>query len=447
MSTYQDYANASSDLLLKRGSAEAHGIASRGQLLGNTIATLGNVIPQQVQEVMRRSAEERKERQIQQIFQQHGGDLPKAIDQIMAIDPDLGMKLGKQYSEAAKSAYEFQTAQHEAQRKAVDWESNVIGAAKDADSYAHALITLKLAGRDVSQYPPEFNPGVVEQANRRLMTAKERLAADTPAEPKVYNLGAGGKLVGADGKVIADNPVEKGTATPSGGFTLSPGQSRYDAAGQPIATAPGRPAGTGAAATLQSRAILGPDGKTSVLANYNPRTGGYTLPDGSPVQNPQPAPSTTARETSEDERKTAGFYTQMQQAISIMNEVEDKLSARELYQIQSLPQEGLIGMANRNELSENAKRYMRAFEQFTEARLRPVSGAAISDSEFARDRRTYAKQYGETAQVNKDRRAARGLALNTLKTRAGRAFQGEDTPTDTGGEWIDAGNGIKIRKK
>jgi hypothetical protein len=188
-----------------------------------------------------------------------------------------------------------------------------------------------------------------------------------------------------------------------------------------LASRPPAPS-TPPAATLIPRAILGDDGQ-SVMANYNPRTGQYTLPDGTPVTNPKPAPSTTARETSEDERKTSGFYTQMKQAIGILDELEDKLTEKELYQIQTLPQEQLMGMVNRNLLSEHAKRYLRAFEQFTEARLRPVSGAAITDTEYQRDRRTYAKQYGETPQLSRDRRAARESSLDSLKVRAGRAFQ------------------------
>lgn len=130
------------------------------------------------------------------------------------------------------------------------------------------------------------------------------------------------------------------------------------------------------------------------------------------------------RPNTEDEKKSYGFAVQMGQAISIMDELESKLTDTELYQIQTLPQEALIGWANRKNTSEAAKRYLRAFEQFTESRLRPVSGAAIADSEYARDRRTYAKQYGETPQLAADRMAARNSALQALQTRSGSMYQG-----------------------
>ncbi len=144
--------------------------------------------------------------------------------------------------------------------------------------------------------------------------------------------------------------------------------------------------------------------------------------------NPGDRPQTARVKATEDERKTAGFYGQMSDAIKVIDELEGGLTEKELYQIQTLPQEALIGMANRNTLSEGAKRYLRAFEQFTESRLRPVSGAAIADTEYERDRRTYARQYAETPKLAADRARARTLALDALKKRAGVAL--DDANTD-----------------
>lgn len=138
-------------------------------------------------------------------------------------------------------------------------------------------------------------------------------------------------------------------------------------------------------------------------------------------------PSQTRENPTEDERKSAGFYKRMEDAIRVMDEVEDKLTQQDIYQIQSLPQEDLIGAVNRGQMSEPAKRYIRSMMQFTEARLRADSGAAIGKDEYANDRQMYAKQYSETPALNKDRRGARGIALEGLKTRGGRAV-----PKDAG---------------
>ena len=149
--------------------------------------------------------------------------------------------------------------------------------------------------------------------------------------------------------------------------------------------------------------------------------------DGEPVLVPRSQargrrPGATREQPTEDERKSVGFHRQMEQAIAIMDVTEDQLTETELYQIQTLPQEELLGAMNRGNMSEAAKRYLRAFEQFTEARMRPISGAAINDSEYARDRRTYARQYSETEALRGDRISARQGALETLQMRAGRAF-------------------------
>lgn len=134
------------------------------------------------------------------------------------------------------------------------------------------------------------------------------------------------------------------------------------------------------------------------------------------------------RPDSAEERKAAGFYGQMTQAVKTLDELESQLSERDLYQIQTLPQEELIGAMNRGQMSEPAKRYLQAFEQFTEARLRPVSGAAINDSEYARDRRTYARQYGETPALAAQRKASRQQAIAALRSMGGKAIK-DDTPS------------------
>lgn len=179
-------------------------------------------------------------------------------------------------------------------------------------------------------------------------------------------------------------------------------------------------------------------------AVIDPATGKSVLRRRSQAEGMTPA--TTREQATEDERKTAGFHTQMKQAIAIIDELEGKLTQDELYQMQSLPHEDLIGLLNRNKLSENAKRYFRAFEQFTESRLRPVSGAAIADSEYARDRRTYAKQYGETPKLAEDRKRARMSSLESLKTRAGRALP-KDEPKPDANQFTDLGGGYKFREK
>lgn len=172
----------------------------------------------------------------------------------------------------------------------------------------------------------------------------------------------------------------------------------------------------------------GPAGGEPLESVIDPQTGEPKLVPRSQARGMRPA--TSREQPTEDERKSAGWLEQMTGAIATMDALEDQLTQQELYQIQTLPQEGLIGMVNRGELSENAKRYFQAFEEFTEARLRSVSGATITPQEEARDRRIYAKQFGETPELAKQRRGSRGRAQEALKARAGRALPKPKTDSD-----------------
>lgn len=151
-------------------------------------------------------------------------------------------------------------------------------------------------------------------------------------------------------------------------------------------------------------AILGPDGK----AMYVPRS-----------QAVGKTPATNRERPSEGERNAAAFYGQMRDALTTINTLENRISENELQLLTSLSHEGVVGRMNRNQLSEDAKRYYRAMMQFTEARLRPVSGAAIADSEYDKDRMTYFKQYGETPALAEDRLRAREGALQNLRMKSG----------------------------
>jgi hypothetical protein len=156
-------------------------------------------------------------------------------------------------------------------------------------------------------------------------------------------------------------------------------------------------------------------------------------PDGQPVYVPRSqavgkTPATNRERPSEAERKAAGFYGQMRDALTTIDQLEGKITENELQLLTSLPHEGVMGRINRNELSENAKRYYRALMQFTEARLRPVSGAAIAASEYETDRMTYFKQYGETPNLAEDRKRARSGALSNLRANAGVLAPKDDAP-------------------
>ncbi|MEK7384086.1 MAG: zinc-binding dehydrogenase, partial [Elusimicrobiota bacterium] len=69
--------------------------------------------------------------------------------------------------------------------------------------------------------------------------------------------------------------------------------------------------------------------------------------------------------------------------------------------------------------TEAGQRYRQAQREFTEARLRKESGAAIPPSEFANDATTYFAQPGDTATTIAQKQAARQRVRRGLKQQAG----------------------------
>lgn len=271
------------------------------------------------------------------------------------------------------------------------------------------------------------------------------------------------------------DPRHQAMAKPKPLVELNKDTSLYDPnKGEVIAEGPKSPPPQ---KSLQAKEVL-LDGRP-VMATFDPVSGGFTVngkdvtarvrpvppqgpaggepleavigPDGNPQLVPRSQargmrPATSREQPTEDERKTAGFYQRMNDAIRVMDEVEGKLSEKDLYQIQTLPQEALMGMLNRGQMTNEAKRYVRAMMQFTEARLRADSGAAINKDEYVSDRQMYARQYSETPELNADRRSARQIALDGLKTRGGRAVPKVDTNAAQPGDIEYDMNGKPIKK-
>jgi hypothetical protein len=77
--------------------------------------------------------------------------------------------------------------------------------------------------------------------------------------------------------------------------------------------------------------------------------------------------------------------------------------------------------------------YDQAQRQFTEARLRKDSGAAIPPQEFENDRKTYFVQPGDTAATLKRKKAARDVLLNALKAESGNAARIEGGTSNPSG--------------
>ena len=133
--------------------------------------------------------------------------------------------------------------------------------------------------------------------------------------------------------------------------------------------------------------------------------------DGVEIQNA----TTPPKAPTEGEKNSLSFFNRMKEAINNLEKVEQTIA------------QGGFGAQVRLKLptwlqTEEEKLYSQAARQFTEARLRKESGAAIPDSEFENDRITYFPQIGDSPSTLAQKRQARETTMIGLRQAAGNAY-------------------------
>ena len=123
--------------------------------------------------------------------------------------------------------------------------------------------------------------------------------------------------------------------------------------------------------------------------------------------------------------RVASFYYRMQDAI---NSIESKPAPgrtsleEEITGMGTLGQIGLQYLPNLMQ-TEPGQLYRQAQRQFTEARLRKDSGAAIRDEEYEQDAKIYFAQPGDTTTTLKRKQSARQNVLAVIRREAGKAVE------------------------
>ncbi len=186
MSTYQDYADSVSRILENKGAAEARAKEQGGQLWGSTIANLGQVIPQQVQQAMAQHAAKQKTAKIQSVIQQNGGDLEKSLPTIYGIDATIGSQIAEHVAKVNKDLAEYQDLNDKHQTAQLDLSNKVLGTVHDEDSYARWAILQQKLGRQV---PNQYDPAFVKQERDSLLAQQQALEA---GKPHFKSMGRGG---------------------------------------------------------------------------------------------------------------------------------------------------------------------------------------------------------------------------------------------------------------
>ncbi len=199
MSRASEYASQAARIIQAKGDAIAQGKLQSGNILGSTIATLGQQIPAAVQDVMRRNAEKRKTEQIQGILQKHPEDLDSAANEIMGIDRDLGMKLLDQNMQAKRFAMEASKFDDEMKQRKQMMLLKPFLSATNADEWDQARLNAKVAGADIPYIGMEFSDDARKRVLMDQMTPQQQIDRLYP-EPEKQG-GQWIETVGPDGKV------------------------------------------------------------------------------------------------------------------------------------------------------------------------------------------------------------------------------------------------------
>lgn len=116
------------------------------------------------------------------------------------------------------------------------------------------------------------------------------------------------------------------------------------------------------------------------------------------------------------EQQSLIFFSRMKEAVDNLDAVETD--------IRGLGTLGQIRLNYAPAIAQSSEQqlYTQASRQFTEARLRKDSGAAIPPEEFANDRRMYFPQPGDDNETLEQKRKARETALAAIRQASGNAY-------------------------
>lgn len=122
-----------------------------------------------------------------------------------------------------------------------------------------------------------------------------------------------------------------------------------------------------------------------------------------------------------EQRKDLDFYQRMQRAIGNMDKMEDQLTTQDLAIIHGSP--SWLGPVNNAMLSKAGQAYAQALSDYTLAKLRDESGAAISVGEFTKEQLLAARQLADTPETLAQRRATRNGVAEGFAFKSGPAYE------------------------
>lgn len=392
----------------------------------------------------------------EQIFKDSGGDIEKAIPQIMQINPKLGLELQELAQKEAKANFERVSAGLKKLDDQLATGMRIAAGITDQTTFdllkpGIERLSPEISGWLGTQYDPAKQEQLLQWGSALKALNDTRLdALKTFADGKPQQALAGW-LSTARNQQEWDGALNSPEAfgVPRSQATMLKnlfGEYSPEAVERAKALHQQGKGGAGTRAGFQDVALN--IGGRKVGGSFDRESGQYFV-NGQPVNNAQlwrepNAPSQEpleyvvgddgkpalvprsqavgkqragqSRPVSEGEKKNLSFYERMKQAEETITTIENEIQ-----------QMGDIGRGWVNNAPEwlqgdLGKKYLQAQRQFTEARLRKESGAAIANSEYANDRLTNFMQPGDSPERLAQKRRSRQSHLATTAFAAGQAL-------------------------
>ena len=137
----------------------------------------------------------------------------------------------------------------------------------------------------------------------------------------------------------------------------------------------------------------------------------------------------------EGQRKTGGLLSRAQASLATADKLETSVSTVDL-------------LAPNFLRSEKGQQYRQAAKQWIQSVLRDESGAAIGADEEAYYFETYFRQPGDSSAVIRQKQGGRDSAEDAMAEKVGGSTKPMASHGDnSGGDWRDHGNGVRVRRK
>lgn len=384
------------DIIMRRGDTQAAHALRSGDIWGGAARELGGIIGQYAAEKKAKQEQERRNAAIWDAINAPESADPKVL--YKSLFQIAGPEVAQEYTEGVVNLQQLsdkaEAANLERAQKVAGWMANA---------------------------PPDLFAKGWPVARERLAPIASQLGAELPEQPTP-------ELQQWLGQVAGQKTGEL--------LKLAPGEIAVDASGKQVAAGTPKPVAAPEPRVV-GRSLVGPDGK---VIYRDPESSAADKPKMYEVDVPGPngtvikklvseaelrggvttAPKTTGQKPVLGAERTAlAFYNRAKDATDDITTLEDRIASRS-----AVSQEwNTSGVVPNRFKSQDQQLYEQNQRTFTEARLRKESGAAIPESEYENDRRTYWAVPGDSKKTVEQKRQRRKTVLEGLAYSAGRAYE------------------------